>query len=196
MKMVELVVTDKNGKIVKRVAYNEDLFWEYVRRVREKPDRGTRWGVRVLEALFAPAGVGGSTTFSVVDTGGSGRTQNVKGSFGTNVSFFNTNYCANRLWIGYGTNSTPPSPSDYKLGNKIAEGLAGVTGDDLQGTVTISASFTMTADTTIYEVGMEWEGCVGGHTTCGRILIDRTVFPGGLTVKSGQTLTIIYRFVL
>jgi hypothetical protein len=195
--MVEVIVTDRDGRVAKRVAVNEDLFWEYVKRIRDNPDRGTRWGVRLLEAIFAPAGVAGTTTFTAVDTGGTSRTQNIKTNMGTAYSsFFNMNTCPNRLWIGYGTNSTPPSPDDYKLGNKIAEGLAGVTGDDLQGTVTISASFTMTADTTIYEVGLEWEGCVSSYNVCGRFLIDRTVFPDGLLVKAGQTLTVIYRFVL
>jgi hypothetical protein len=195
--MVEVVVTDRDGRVVKRVAYNDDLFWEYVKRIKANPDRGTRWGVRILEAVFAPAGVGGSTSFTATDTGGTSRTQSIKTNVGsTYYSFFNTYVCANRLWVGYGTDPTPPSPTDYKLGNKIAEGLAGVTGDDLQGTVTISASFTMTADTTIYEVGLEWEGCVASCNVCGRFLIDRTVFPGGLLVKAGQTLTVIYRFVL
>jgi len=195
--MVELIVTDRDGRVVKRVAVNEDLFWEYVERIRANPDRGTRWGVRILEAIFAPAGVTGTTTFTAIDTDGTSRSQNIKVNMGGSYySFFNTYMCPNRLWIGYGTNATPPSPSDYKLGNKVAEGLAGVTGDDLQGTVTISASFTMTADTTIYEIGMEWEGCVSSVNICGRFLIDRTVFPDGLTVKAGQTLTVIYRFVL
>jgi hypothetical protein len=194
--MVELIVTDGDGRVVGRVAYNEDLFWEYVRRVRANPDRGTRWGVRILEAIFAPAGVSGTTTFTAVDTSGTGRTQNIKTNMGTTASFFNTYACANRLWVSYGTGTASPTPDDYKLVSKIAEGLAGATGDDLQGTVTISASFTMTADTTIYEVGLEWEGCVASNATCGRFLIDRTVFPNGLTVKAGQTLTVIYRFVL
>jgi hypothetical protein len=194
--MVEVIVKDPDGRIVKRVAVNEDLFWEYVRRIRANPDRGTRWGVRLLEAIFAPAGVGGTATFTVTDTDGASRTQHAKSPTSYWFGFFNTNYCANRLWIGYGTYATPPSPSDYKLGNKIAEGLASSTGDDLQGTVTISASFTMTADTTIYEIGLEWEGTVSGCWVCGRILIDRTVFPDGLVVKAGQTLTVIYRFVL
>jgi hypothetical protein len=195
--MVELIVTDGDGRVVGRVVYNEDLFWEYVRRVGASPDRGTRWGVRIFEALFAPTGVGGTTTFTAVDTTGTSRTQNIKVSMGSGVSsFLNTYYCVNRLWVSYGTGTAPPTPDDYKLASKVAEGLAGVTGDDLQGTVTISASFTMTQDTTIYEVGLEWEGAVAGASTCGRFLIDRTVFPEGLTVRAGQTLTVIYRFVL
>ena len=197
MKMVEVVVRDPDGEIVKRVAVNEDLFWEYVKRVRANPDRGTRWGARILEAIFAPAGATGTTTFTAVDTGGTSRTQNIKVNMGSSYySFFNTFLCANRLWVSYGTGTASPTPDDYKLASKIAEGLAGVTGDDLQGTVTISASFTMTADTTIYEIGLEWEGCVSSYNVCGRFLIDRTVFPDGLLVKAGQTLTVIYRFVL
>jgi hypothetical protein len=198
--MIEVVVTDRDGRVVKRVAVNEDLFWEYVKRIMANPDRGTRWGVRLLEAIFAPAGIGGTTTFTAVDIGGTSRTQNIKYHYifapERAFTFFHTFYCPNRLWISYGTDPTPPSPTDYKLGSKIAEGLAIATGDDRQGTVTISASFTMTADTTIYEIGLEWEGTVASHNVCGRFLIDRTVFPDGLTVKAGQTLTVIYRFVL
>jgi hypothetical protein len=198
--MVEVIVRDPDGRVVKRVAVNEDLFWEYVKRVRASPDRGTRWGVRLLEAIFAPAGTGGTTTFTATDTTGTSRTQNIKFPYtyapDRAYTFFHTYYCPNRLWIGYGTDPTPPSPSDYKLGNKVAEGLAVATGDDLQGTLTISASFTMTQDTVIYEIGLEWEGTVASYNVCGRFLIDRTVFPEGLTVRAGQTLTVIYRFVL
>jgi hypothetical protein len=195
--MVEAIVRDPDGRVVSRVAYNDDLFWEYVKRVSSNPDRGTRWGVRLLEAVFAPAGTLGTTTFTAVDATGTTRTQNVKVNMSTTPSsFFNTYACPNRLWVSYGTDPTPPSPSDFRLGNKVAEGLAVATGDDLQGTLTISASFTMTQDTVIYEVGLEWEGCVAGVSTCGRFLIDRTVFPDGLVVRAGQTLTVIFRFVL
>ena len=196
MKAIEVIVTDKNGKVVYRTGYNLDLYEEYLRRKREIPDLGTRWGVRIFEALFAPAGLDGTTTFTATDTSGTVRTQNIKAYMSDYASFYNTNVCANRLWIYYGSGRTPPTPGDYKAEAKLAEGLAIATGNDLQGTLTISASFTMTSDTTIYEIGMEWEGCVAGYSACGRFLLDRTVFPDGITVQAGQTLTIIYRFVL
>jgi hypothetical protein len=109
--------------------------------------------------------------------------------------FFNTAYCNNRLWISYGDSTTAPTGSDYKLGNKLAEGLANITADEYQGTLTISASFTMSTDTVVYEVGLEWEATVASYNVCGRVLLDRTVFPNGIAVSAGQTLTVVYRFI-
>jgi hypothetical protein len=77
----------------------------------------------------------------------------------------------------------------------LAEGLASVSPDEYQGTLTISASFTMNANTIIYEVGLEWEGTISACMVCGRVLLDRTAFPNGITVLAGQTITIIYRFL-
>jgi len=194
VRAVEVVVTDKDGKVVYRTGYNLDLYEEYLK--RKTNDLTTLWGIRAFGATLAPTGVSGSTLFSFTDTTGTARTQNIKVNAGSAYIFLNTNYCNNRLWIGYGSSSTPPSRSDYKLGSKLGEGLAGVTADETQGTVTISASFTMTAGTTVYEVGLEWEGTVAGCTTCGRFLVDRTVFPDGIRISAGQTLTVIYRLIL
>ena len=71
-----------------------------------------------------------------------------------------------------------------------------ITADEVQGTLTISASFTMNVDTIIYEVGLEWEGTVSGGDVCNRVLLDRTVFPNGIAVSANQTITIVYRFLL
>jgi hypothetical protein len=143
---------------------------------------------------------------SFTDTGGTSRSQYLKEPLyiiiGTSYypadNFLSTLVCSNRLWIGYGNSSTPPTRTDYKLGNKLGEGLAGVTVDETNGIITISASFTMTANTVIYEVGLEWEaqvgGGAGGSIVCGRVLLDRTVFPDGITVLANQTITVVYRF--
>jgi hypothetical protein len=204
VKMVEVIVRDRDGRVVRRVAVNEDLFNELLKRRMEKNDNDmtTVWSLRILLAIFGPTATGGVTSATFVDTGGTSRTQDFKkpmygagATAPTLVCFFNTGYCNNRLWIGYGNASTAPKRSDYKLGNKLAEGLAGVSADESQGTLTISASFTMSADTTIYEVGLEWEGVVAGCSGCGRVLLDRTVFPDGITVLAKQTITIVYRFI-
>jgi hypothetical protein len=204
VKMVEVTVTDRDGRVVKRVAVNEDLFNELLKRRMEKNnnDMATAWFLRILRAIFEPTTVNGVTSASFTDTGGASRTQDIKkpmyGYYVTSPNlydFLNTGYCANRLWVGYGNSPVAPTRTDYKLGNKLGEGVAGVTADETQGTVTISASFTMSADTTIYEVGLEWEAAVSGYSTCGRVLLDRTVFPDGVLVKAGQTVTIVYRFL-
>jgi hypothetical protein len=204
VKMVEVIVRDPDGKVVKRVAVNEELFNEVLRRRVEKSgnDMATSWFFRILLAVFGPAGVGGTTSATYVDTGGVSRTQDFKKpmyaagvTFPILFCFLNTGYCNNRLWIGYGSSRTAPTRTDYKLGSKIAEGLAGVTANEVQGTLTISASFTMSTDTVVYEVGLEWEGTVSGCSTCGRVLLDRTVFPDGISVGAGQTMAVVYRFI-
>jgi hypothetical protein len=193
--MVEVIVRDPDGIVVNRVAVNEDLFNYVLERVKSRPlDLATVWFLRIMRGLFGSVVVNGAWTETFTDTGGVSRTQYIKGPTSTYAIFFTTYSCNNRLWIGYGNSSTPPTRTDYKLGNKLGEGVAGVTADETQATVTLSASFTMSADTTIYEVGLEWEAAVSGYSTCGRVLLDRTVFPNGILVKAGQTITVVYRF--
>jgi hypothetical protein len=200
VKMVEVIVTDRDGRVVKRVAVNEELFNYVLRKNRENNlDMTTAWFLRLLRATFEPTAGGGYAIASTVDITGTSRTTGTKRPSGavspTDDMIWNTTFCNVRLWIGYGTSSTAPTRTDYRLGSKVAEGLASVVHDETQGTVTISASFTMSADTTIYEVGLEWEGTVARYDACGRILLDRTVFPGGITALAGQTITIVYRFI-
>jgi hypothetical protein len=194
--MVEVIVTDRDGKVVNRVAVNEDLFNYVLEKTRENPlDLATAWFIRILRGIFGPVNVGGSWSETFIDAGGTSRTQVIKGNVSTYVIFYNTGYCNSRLWISYGSSSTPPTRTDYKLGSKIADGIAGVTADETQATLTISGSFTMSTDTVIYEVGLEWEACISGYNTCGRVLLDRTVFPNGITVLAGQAITVVYRFL-
>jgi len=200
VKMVEVIVTDIDGRVVNRVAVNEDLFNYVLEKVKEKPlDLTTVWFLRIMRGIFGSTPASGTWSETFTDTSGTSRTQAIKRNTGSSVGadevFFNTYYCNNRLWIGYGSSPAAPTRTDYKLGSKLGEGLAGVTADETQGTLTISASFTMSVDTTIYEVGLEWEACVTGYNGCGRVLLDRTVFPNGIAVSANQTLTIVYRFI-
>jgi hypothetical protein len=202
--MVEVIVTDKDGKVVERVAVNEDLFNYVVEKSRENNlDMGTIWFLRILRGIFWPTLVGSANSETYTDTSGTSRTQNFKNAMYTSgatspylSNFFNTGYCPNRLWISYGNSSTPPTRTDYKLGNKLGEGITTITLDEPGGILTLSVSFTFSTDTTIYEVGLEWEACVASYNTCGRVLLDRTVFPNGITVLAGQTISIVYRFFL
>ena len=194
MKAVEVVVKDKDGSVVYKTGYNLDLYEEYLK--RNTNDLTTLWLRRLFIALFTPLTTGGATSFSFTDTTGTARTQYIKRDLGTYPSFFNLPPCNNRFWIAYGSSSTAPSPTDFRLGNKLGEGVATMTIDETAGIMTFSVSFTITTDITVYEVGLEWEGCVAGVATCGRFLVDRTVFPDGITVSAGQVLTIIYRILV
>jgi hypothetical protein len=202
--MLEVVVRNPDGSVVRRVAVNEDLFNELLRRRNDEngADMGTAWFLRILQAIFAFAPLGSRSSASFVDTGGNSRTQvfkdlmyppNNSSPFASN--FFNTGSCANRLWIGYGNSSVSPTRSDYKLGNKLNEGVPSITVNEDAGVITISVSFTVSVDTTIYEVGLEWEGTVSSYNVCGRVLLDRTVFSDGILVSAGQTVTFVYRFI-
>jgi hypothetical protein len=196
VKMVELIVTDADGRVLNRVAVNEDLFEEVLRRVSERPhDLATAWWLRILKAIFDATTAPGSVTALYVDTTGTSRAQNFKASVGTYYLFFNTSTCSNRLWVVCGDSSTAPTRSDYKLGNKLEEGVAGIAIDENAGILTISGSFTFATNTVVYEVGLEWEGAVESSGTCRRVLLDRTVILGGIAVAAGQTLTVIYRFI-
>lgn len=194
-KIVEVIVTDGDGKVVKRVAMNEDVFNYVLEKTRESLDTATVWFLRIMRGLFGPTPVRGNLEETFTDTDGTSRTQNIKFGSSSFGAFNCTYYCSNRLWIGYGNSSAAPSRTDYKLGNKLGEGIAGITINETQGILTLSASFTMGADTVIYEVGLEWEMTVAGSSACGRVLLDRTVFPSGITVSAGQTISIIYRFL-
>ena len=197
MKAVEVVVKDKDGSVVYRTGYNLDLYEEYLK--RNTNDLPTLWIMRLFTALFTPLLTGTSVTFSFTDTAGTARTQGAKRPTGTDATadaLFNNMYsCNNRLWISYGSSSAPPSRTDYKLGSKLGEGVATITVDETACIITLSVSFTITTSITVYEVGLEWEKTISSYNICGRLLIDRTVFPEGITVQAGQTLTIIYRFI-
>jgi hypothetical protein len=198
LKMIEAKVIDKDGRVVKRIAVNEEEFNEYVEKMKKKNynDLTTLWFFRFLVALFTPVDVGANLPFTFTDTGGTSRTQNVKGNFSTSSLFLNTNYCLNKPYIGVGTVSTSPTRSDYKLGNKVAEAVASLYSDENLFIITLTAGFIFSSDITIFEVGLEWAGAVATSSTCGRFLVDRTVFPDGISVPEGQTLAITYKFTL
>jgi hypothetical protein len=190
--MVVVEVRDPDGTLVKRVVANEELFRLSVKLAEESgDDLLTLWIYRIIRGLFTPVIGGGSCFESFTDITGTSRTQGIKNA--CNASMFNTTWaCSNRLWIAYGSSSAPPTRTDFRLGSKLGDAVATFTSDETARTITLTAGWTLPADTVIYEVGLEWEMTVAGATTCGRVLVDRTVFPGGITVRAGQTLTISY----
>jgi len=195
--MVVVEVIDSN-RVVKRVTANEELFNTALKLARENEnDLLTLFIFRTIRALLTPTGVGQNATVTFNDTGGTSRTVNIKGSLSYVSGFFyNTVSCDNKFWISYGSDPTPPTRDDYKLKNKLGEGIASMTYDESSLTLTLTAGWTFSSSITIYEVGLEWEGCVSGSGGCGRFLSDRTVFPGGISVGAGQTLSIAYKFVV
>ena len=198
MLSLELIILD-GDRVVRRVAVNEDLREEYLRRrANGNGDMVTLWFFRVVAAMFEPLPAGYSGT-PIVFTDVTGAVRNVRVKYSAIYGdvIWNTYGSAhNRFWISVGLVSVEPTPTDYKLGYKVAEVLATRYVDETPRTITLSGAITFTNDTTIYEVGLEWECNVGGVTTPGRILVDRTVFPDGIQVPAGRTLAVVYRITL
>jgi hypothetical protein len=199
--MIELIVTDREGRVIRRVAINEDLFNEALK--RDSNDFSTAWFIRILRALFEPLSTSGVSNASFTDTTGTARTQDFKKPMYPSNStapalsdFLNTGYCYNRLWVSCGTGTTPPTRTDYKLESEVAEGVASLTVSEDIGIITVAGAFTFTADMVISEIGLKWEGVVSGYSLCGKVLLDRTVLDTPITVPAGTTLTVVYRFRL
>jgi len=191
--MVEICIKDKC------IELNKDLFEKALEIRKEMINRGdlrTRWWIRFMIALFTPVSVGSMNTFSFTDTTGVSRTQNVKATLGTNSVFLNTSYCNNRFWISVGSDSTPPNVDNVSIRSKITEALASFSSDESNGVIVLSAGFQFASDTTIYEVGLEWEATLTGSSTCGRVLIDRSVISGGFTAPANTPITVTYRILV
>jgi hypothetical protein len=191
--MVVVEVRDPDGTLVKRVTANEEQFKLAQGLVSESGnDLLTLWIYRIIRGLLTPVPSGHNVSEPFTDITGTSRSPMLKRVSDTLGAFWNTNICANRPWIAYGSSSAPPTRTDFRLGSKLGEAPTIMTHDESARTITFTAGWTLTADITIYEVGLEWEGAVLGHNVCGRFLVDRTVFPGGIPVRAGQTLTISY----
>jgi len=104
-------------------------------------------------------------------------------------------YNFTRVYIGTGNGivklgrgTTPPTRDDYDItGSEITRGDVSISLDETGGLVTISASFTFTADTLVNEAGLfaylQGDSMPNYYYLLDRFLIQQTVL-------AGQTLTI------
>jgi len=195
--MIEICANDKCIEI------GRDIFEKSLAIRQEMIKRGdlrTKWWIRFIGAIFSSVNVGGSVSFTFTDTGGVSRTQYVKRNAGATLGYseiiFNTMYCNNRFWIAVGNGTASPTIDDYRLGSKIAEALPSYRLDDVNGVIVLSASFTFSNDTTITEVGLEWECNAYSVDICARILIDRTLLSSPFTAPANTLITVTYRILV
>jgi hypothetical protein len=198
MRMVEVVVTDRDGRVVERRAVNEDLFNEYTKREEATRDYSTRWFIRLLGALFAHTSGGASRTIAVVDEGGTTRTVHVHAStFRSDANLFNSTFSgAVFTAIAVGTGTAPPTRDDFRLASPLARVIATVHINEDAGIVTLTAGFTWTEDRTIAEIGLILQANIRESPYVITFLLDRTVLDPPITVPAGHTLTVVYRFRL
>jgi hypothetical protein len=162
----------------------------------EQGDVRTRWWIRLLTAIFKSTDVGGQVTFTFTDTSGNNRTQYVKNAISGGAIIFNTASCNNRFFIVLGTGTKTPTIDDYKLEAKISESIAQTYVDENNGVIELHAEFMFTQDTTIREVGLEWEATVYGASTCGRILVDRTLVSPPFIAPAYTPISVTYRIIV
>jgi hypothetical protein len=193
-KMLCVELIDRDGKrVIKEECIDRELFEEYV---NKRKDDSTANFVALITAMFSNAIQGGGLGITLTDINGTPRIFYVKGLWSNPYSIFSTNVTNSYTFISVGTDSSPPSPTDYALKNKLTEKLVEtVSADTANRIVTIQATLSFTSDVTIYEIGLEINA-VDQNGTVTRLLLDRTVVSGGISIQAGQALRITYRITM
>jgi len=175
---------ERVGEVVKIDSSDGDLF--------------TAWILRMFHAMFAPVLVGASLTFSVPDDTGTTRSFYLKMGFVAGVAhILNTRVCPGGVRVRYGSGSTSPSRTDYRLDSEIfVDSNPRLIIDESGGFVMVVSDVIFSSDTTVCEVGLSLYGTVAGETTCGDILIDRTVFSPCRVIPANTPYTVRYRVQL
>jgi hypothetical protein len=174
---------ERVGEVVKISSSDNDLF--------------TAWILRLFQALFTYVGVGGSVSFSASDDTGTARTFVLKGIYGADSFVFNTNTCVQGVRVRYGMSSTPASRTDNRLLQEIyVDGNPRVVMDETRGFVMVESVVSFGADTIICEVGLSMAMTVSGTSTCGEVLLDRTVYDTCRSIPANTPYTVRYRVQL
>jgi hypothetical protein len=171
----------------------EDLFWKYLkeREERYKYDLGTDWFGRMMATLFNYVPSGSSDNFSFVDVTGTSRTKNVKSSPGNATDMLvNTYYTDVGAFIGIGTGTNPPGKQDYKLTNEVARQSAQGRYADGGSYFSVVATFTLSSDTNITEVGLYYKT---GNTSY-YVLLDHTLLSSPVTFPANTPMVVVYNF--
>jgi hypothetical protein len=196
----DFVGEEKVGEVVKIDSSDNDLF--------------TVWVLRMFYSLFAYVAPKDTVSFRAVDADGVERTFHFKRyTYHYDCRLFNTYFCASGVRVRYGTSSTPPSRTDYRLLQEIyVDNNPRLVLDEGRGFVMVVSTVTFTSDTTICEVGLSLytvtyctEECFDfdGETICyifaegcGEFLLDRTVFSPCRRVPANTPYTVRYRVQL
>lgn len=177
----------------KVAAVGEELFEEYLRKKQElcPNDLGTDWFGRMMAALFKNDGRYAATSFTFVDVTGTSRSRYVK-FYSSNGVFNETNLYDCGAYIGIGTGTTTPTKQDYKLANEIARAAAGATYADGNTSFSVSATFSLSTDTQITEVGLYWKEGTSGYIW----LLDRTLLSSPVTFPANTPMVVNYVFAI
>jgi hypothetical protein len=177
----------------KVAAIGEELFEEYLRRKQEllKNDLGTDWFGRMMAMLFRNDAKGATSSFTVVDVTGTSRT--IYAKYPVSTVLLNTTYNYDSgCYIGIGTGTTPPTKQDYKLASEVTRAAAGATYADGATSFSVSATFSLSSDTQITEVGLFWREGQNGYI----FLLDRTLLDPPVTFPANTPMVVNYVFAI
>jgi hypothetical protein len=186
MLCVELI--DRDGRVVEEKCVDKEVFEKYV---SERKDISTYNWIYIIATMFQSA-LDSVYLYNISNT-------RVLAYFRPVTSLPTFMFTGSRVYISLGTDSTSPTVYDYSLRAKVVEKeVESISIDVSSSLVSLTATFIFTSQATIYEVGLEMDimAEVGGTITNTRILLDRTVVSGGITVQASQSLRVTYRFSL
>jgi hypothetical protein len=180
----DFVGGERVGEVVKVDSSGNDLF--------------TAWILRMFYAMFSSVLRGGGVKFDVRTDDGFLRTFSLKGpSIGTTATVFSTYNCPGGVRVRYGSGTTPPSRTDYRLVSEIyVDSQPKLVIDESRGFVLVQSDVVFSSDTTVCEVGLSLYGTVAGDSTCGEFLLDRTVFSPCRSIPANTPYTVRYRVQL
>jgi len=163
--------------------------------VRSSHSNGTvtRWFKRLVLGMLAPVVVKGMVSVTAVDSTGGERTFVVRRDIGGWSWFFDTYYCPNVLKVRIGSSSVTPTRGDFKLGSELAvDPTPYVSINWDEGVMVVEGRFAPTTDITVCEVGLSFGGTVYAASTCGEVLIDRSVLPACRTIPKDNVYVVRY----
>jgi hypothetical protein len=184
----EIIVTvkRKDGRVeTRRVVVNEKVGGD------RDGDLVTLWAFRLICCMFAVVLRGVTVSFGFVDLGGMSRTQSCIAAASNN---FLGSGCADRApYIGFGSSTTPPVRTDYKLHAELARVRGFTYSDESAFTCSIVGSWTPDSGVTVCEVGLYMLVCdAGGGARY--VLFDRSVLSPCVSVSAGETISVAYVF--
>ena len=164
---------------------------------RSGGDRATQAMTRLFYAILSAGAVETWVGFSFTDVDGVDRGFTVRGHYGTASFFWNTAYCPHGVRVRFGSGTTAPTRTDYRLANEFGvDPNPPIFVDEAGGVVTVEGHFSSGVDRDVCEVGLTLVGTVSGDRTCGEVLLDRTVWSPCRSVPAGVPYAVRYRFVL
>jgi hypothetical protein len=184
----EIIVTvrRKDGRVeVRRVVVDEKVGGG------SGGDLVTLWAFRLICCIFSVAPRGTTVSFSFTDLSGASYTQRCIGT--SSYDFLGTGCGERAPYIGFGSSSTPPSRTDYRLGFELARVRGSHYVDESAFSCSVVGSWSPTSDVTVCEVGLFMLVCTD-NGDARFVLFDRTVLDPCVSVSAGETISVVYTF--